>query len=176
MPTAPQTPSAPPPPPPPHPCPLCLSPTPNPLSLQHEPPNKVIERREERIDQELKRLKAVQEAAQYKAQAQASRKMLEHQKSIARVTVPTVVCAHFACNVVSMALAGISLVCNNSSEHELCVLRQLRKALSLSMTRPMTATRTTFHESSQEDFYKRLQSPAFFFCEMQKQDQKGSAQ
>ncbi len=42
--------------------------------------------REERIDQELKRLKAVQEAAQYRAEAQASRRLLEHQKSIARVS------------------------------------------------------------------------------------------
>ena len=44
--------------------------------------------REERIDQELKRLKAVQEAAQYQAEAQASRRMLEHQKSVARVGRP----------------------------------------------------------------------------------------
>ncbi|DBB11592.1 TPA: hypothetical protein ACH3X3_006983 [Trebouxia sp. C0006] len=42
------------------------------------------ELREERIDQELKRLKAVQEAAQYRAEAQASRRLLEHQKSVAR--------------------------------------------------------------------------------------------
>ena len=41
--------------------------------------------REERIDQELKRLKAVQEVAQYRAEAQASRRLLEHQKSVARV-------------------------------------------------------------------------------------------
>ena len=45
--------------------------------------------REERIDQELKRLKAVQEVAQYRAEAQASRRLLEHQKSVARVSVPT---------------------------------------------------------------------------------------
>ncbi|KAL0042870.1 hypothetical protein WJX79_002046 [Trebouxia sp. C0005] len=42
------------------------------------------ELREERIDQELKRLKAVQEVAQYRAEAQASRRLLEHQKSVAR--------------------------------------------------------------------------------------------
>lgn len=42
--------------------------------------------REERIDQELKRLKAVQEAAQCRAEAQASRRLIEHQKSIARVS------------------------------------------------------------------------------------------
>ena len=42
--------------------------------------------REERIDQELKRLKAVQEVAQYRAEAQASRRMLEHQSSLARVS------------------------------------------------------------------------------------------
>jgi len=45
--------------------------------------------REERIDQELKRPKAVQEVAQYRAEAQASRRLLEHQKSVARVSVPT---------------------------------------------------------------------------------------
>ena len=52
--------------------------------------------REERIDQELKRLKAVQEAAQYRAEAQASRRLLEHQKSVARVSVPP---PHFCMNV-----------------------------------------------------------------------------
>lgn len=50
--------------------------------------------REERIDQELKRLKAVQEAAQYRAEAQASRKMLNHQKSVARVSSHTCLGRH----------------------------------------------------------------------------------
>ena len=50
--------------------------------------------REERIDQELKRLKAVQEAAQYRAEAQASRKMLDHQKSVARVSLHTCLGRH----------------------------------------------------------------------------------
>ncbi len=60
--------------------------------------------REERIDQELKRLKAVQEAAQYRAEAQASRRLLEHQKSVARVSVPTPPPPHFCINVLCQAL------------------------------------------------------------------------
>ena len=53
--------------------------------------------REERIDQELKRLKAVQEVAQYRAEAQASRRLLEHQKSVARVSVGNPTSASMYC-------------------------------------------------------------------------------
>lgn len=70
--------------------------------------------REERIDQELKRLKAVQEAAQYRAEAQASRKMLEHQKSIARVTFcPATFCPQSM--LTTVCLATLCLVNANYS-------------------------------------------------------------
>ena len=54
--------------------------------LEAEATREFVLHREERIDQELKRLKAVQEAAQCRAEAQASRRLIEHQKSLARVS------------------------------------------------------------------------------------------
>ena len=67
--------------------------------------------REERIDQELKRLKAVQEAAQYRAEAQASRRLLEHQKSVARVSVPTPPTPLLHQCIVSSPLSSAPLYC-----------------------------------------------------------------